>query len=104
MGFTFSRLPASARARPMRPPFARNSNVSTVKSRPASRRCPAASASTSSSVVPRSSRRWIPRPSIEIPTEADSVSTSRTRSPPSSPAASVALAKVPESLDEMCSE
>ena len=36
IGFTFSRLPISARARPMRPPFARNSSVSTVKSMRAS--------------------------------------------------------------------
>ncbi len=32
IGFTFSRLPASAAARPMRPPFARYSSVFTVKS------------------------------------------------------------------------
>ena len=32
IGFTFSRLPASAAARPMRPPFARYSSVLTVKS------------------------------------------------------------------------
>jgi hypothetical protein len=41
---------------------------------------------------------------MAIPTEADSVSTMRIRSPPSSVAARDALWKVPESFEEMCSE
>ena len=39
-----------------------------------------------------------------MPTEADSVSISRTRSPPFSAAASEALWNVPDSLEEMCRE
>jgi hypothetical protein len=57
IGFTFSSCPAHALARPMRPPRRRNSSVSTVKSNPASLRARWTSASISSSVVPRSSRR-----------------------------------------------
>jgi hypothetical protein len=38
IGFTWSRFPAHARARPILPPRRRNSRVSTVKSREASRR------------------------------------------------------------------
>jgi hypothetical protein len=46
----------------------------------------------------------MPRPSIAIPTEAVIESTTRMRSPPSSPAARAALPNVPESFDEMCTE
>ena len=67
-------------------------------------RCRSAADSISSSVVPRSRRRWISRASIAIATDTDSVSTSLTRSGAASPAASDALAKVPESFDEMWSE
>src|SRR5918912_691040 len=49
------------------------------------------SLSSSSSVVPASSRRWIARPSIVIADEAVSVSTIRTRPPPTSSAATRAL-------------
>ena len=78
--------PAIARALPIRPPFARYSSVSTVKSsRPRGGSAPT-SASTSSSVVPRSSRRWIASASIAIAAEAVSESITRTRSPTSSAA------------------
>ena len=77
--------------------------MSTVKRIPARSRYVAISASTSSSVVPCASSSWIASASIPIPTDADSVSTRRIRSP-SSAAASDALWNVPDSLAEMCSE
>ena len=64
--------------------------MSTVKIRPASRLNRATSSSTSPSVVPRSSRRWIARASIAIAAEAVSESIVRTR-PPASAAARSAL-------------
>ena len=72
--------------------------MSTVKSRPASFRARWTSASISSSVVPRSSRRWIARPSIAI--AADALSESIVLPfPPSSAAAVVALATSPAMAD-----
>ena len=56
----------------------------------------ATSASTSSSVVPRSSRRWIAKPSIASAADAVPESIARTLSPKSS-AATRALWIVPES-------
>ena len=67
-------------------------------------RCRSTAASISSSVVPRSSSRCTSRASIAIATETDAVSTSLTRSGATSPAASDALAKVPDSFEEMWSE
>ena len=88
----------------MRPPLARYSSVSTVKIRCAlSWKC-ATSASISSSVVPASSRRWIASPSIATAAEADPVSTTRTQSPSSMPAAVRALSTVPESVPARWSE
>ena len=62
------------------------------------------SASISSSVVPRASRRWIAWESIAIASDAVSESTTRILSPPISCAASSALWNVPETFDETCSE
>ena len=103
IGFTCNSSPAQALARPMRPPRRRNSSVSTVKISPASSLKRPLSASISSSVAPRSSRRWIARPSIAIAADALSESTTRTLSPTSA-AAVRALWYVPESAEEMCSE
>ena len=98
-----SRLPANAAALPMRPPFCRNSSVSTVKISPTSRLNRSTSSSISSSLVPRSSRRWIASPSIAIAADAVPVSTTRTLSP-SSAAAVRALSNVPESVAAIWSE
>jgi hypothetical protein len=62
------------------------------------------SASTSSSLVPRSKRRWIASASIAIEAEAVSVSIARTTLCPTSAAAASALAKVPETRAERWSE
>src|SRR5437667_6376083 len=86
IGLTCNRFPAHALARPIRPPRRRNSSVSTVKIRPASALKRRINSSLSSSVVPRSSRRWIAKPSMAIAAEALSESTTRTWSPSSSAA------------------
>ena len=78
--------------------------MSTVKSSPWLSRYRSTSASISSSVVPRSSRRWMARPSIAIAADAVCESIVRTRPSPSSAAAMPALWNVPESFDAMCTE
>src|SRR3954451_23986005 len=104
IGFTCSGCRAHALARPMRPRRRRNSSVSTVNIRCACSRKRMISRSTSSSVVPCSSRCWIASPSIAIAADALSESTVRTLSPPSSAAGFAALWYVPESAAEMCKE
>ena len=103
IGFTFSSVPAIACARPMRPPFCRYSSVPTVKTTRFTSLNRSTSRSISSSVVPRSRRRWIASASIEQASEAVSESTSRMRSAPvccaSSDAASDADWKVPDSFE-----
>jgi hypothetical protein len=77
--------------------------VSTVKSSSARSLNNSTSSSTSSSVVPRASRRWIANPSIAIAAEAVPESIARTLSPNAS-AATRALWIVPESVSGMWSE
>jgi hypothetical protein len=74
--------------------------VSTVNSSSARSLNRSTSASTSSSDVPRSSRRWIAKPSIAIAADAVPESIARTF-PPSSSAATRALWIVPESVSGM---
>ena len=100
---TFSRSPASAAARPMRPPRCRYSSVSSVNTTLAlalepldeRRRSPHPSS-------PASSRRWIACASIAIASEAVRESTTRTRSPPTPAAASSRALERPGQLRRRC--
>ena len=100
----FSSVPAIAAAFPIRPPLARNSSVSTVKTIRLSRWNRAMNSSTPSSVVPRSSRCWIPSARRASPAETVPLSIARTFSPPSSSPAVRALSTVPESFSGRCSD
>ena len=77
--------------------------MATVKTTPFSSLNRSISASISSSVVPRASRRWIASARSPTASDAVSVSTTRIRSPPTSPAAVTADWYVPESFADSCS-
>ena len=100
----FSSVPAIAAALPILPPFARNSSVSTVKTIRLSCWNRRTRSSTSSSVVPRSSRSWTVSASSASPADTVPLSIARTFPPPSSSPATLALSTVPDSFCGMCSE